>query len=131
VAEGARLDVVNPGIPHVSIAADNASQVMTRNAASQLLRQPGYCCGKHHAITVRTVILVSLLLITCWPCQCGMTSGTEFSGHSTFGLSTTFILVSFSVAVGSGGPTLAAQKGVHTVYFGTGKVTRHWVEISP
>jgi len=55
VAKGARLAVANPGIPHVSIAADNASQVMTLNAASQLLRQPGYCCGKHHAITVRTV----------------------------------------------------------------------------
>lgn len=58
MAKGARLALVNPGIPHVSIAADNASQVMTRNAASQLLRQPGYCCGKHHAVTVRTVNLV-------------------------------------------------------------------------
>lgn len=58
MAEGARLALVNRGIPHVSIAADNASQVMTRNAASQLLRQPGYCCGKQHAITVRTLSLV-------------------------------------------------------------------------
>jgi len=58
VAKRARLALVKSGIPHVSIAADNATQVMTRNAASQLLRQPGYCCGKHHAITFRTVSLV-------------------------------------------------------------------------